>query len=369
MSAEAVTTPNATRKDLAKQITQKTRAQFGVQHAYTGRETGDIPLGVTSFGILALDYMSGIGGVPEGFPIEVFGIPDIGKSAVIGLSVIREGQKAGKMPGIIAMEPSFDYEWAEKHGVDTDELVIAYPDSGEEAFAILYSWVKEGVPDLIVFDSIGGISTQGNSAEEGKPKAYGASGTISAGLTNCAPFLFKNKVSLVLLNQVRDDTNSRMAGQLDSPGGWALRHTCPLRIQLRPGKPFKGKVKGIDGSDDVTVGRQIIATIKRNKLAEESAPGWKAIFDFYYKETDGQFGLDVAEDVKNTAILAQVITSKGAWLYHPAFPKGKINGKEKLTKWIKENPDGVEQIRKEVLAKMNGGKQPVVPTLEEVQND
>lgn len=193
---------------------------------------------------------------------------------------------------------------------------------------------------------------------------------ISAGLTNVAPLLFRNNVSLVLLNQVRADTNARIGGQLDSPGGWALRHLCPLRVQLKPGAPYKSKVLGIEGSDDVTVGRTIIGIIKRNKLAEESAPGWKAQFDFYHKTAEGYpFGLDLAKDVQNTGILSGVIQKKGAFLYHSTFPKGKLQGKDKLSDFISKNPEAVEVIRKDVMSAMIGGSNLEKPTLEAVQND
>ncbi len=125
------------RKDQAKAIAASVTQNYGHRTGFTAADLADLPLDVTPTGILTLDWALGTGGWPKGFPVEVFGPPDIGKSAAIGLGGIREAQRAGSLCGLICVEPSFSEAWAVKHGVDPELLVVAYPDDASDAFAIL----------------------------------------------------------------------------------------------------------------------------------------------------------------------------------------------------------------------------------------
>jgi recombination protein RecA len=337
------------RKEMAKKVALATEKKLGHRGASTGAI--DYQLNVVPTGILSLDYALGTGGWPLGFSAEVFGPPDIGKSSFIGLSAIREAQKVGKLPGLICLEPGFDPVWAAKHGVDPEMLAVAWPNDGQEAFEVLYDWTVSGAVDFIVFDSIGALLNPSEAGEDGVQKAYGQSGLITWGVKRVTPALWKNDVGVIYLNQVRADTGARYASALDSPGGWALRHLCPIRVQLKPGKDrFFHKIDG----DDVLIGRSINAVIKRNKMTEGSDQ--KAIFNAYQKEVIGEpFGIDLADDVMNTAIRTGVFTYKGdsnSILEHKTFPGGKINGKKNIVKFLVEKPEAVQAIRDEVMAVM-----------------
>ena len=335
------------RKKQAKELAAKTSKNFGHGTGAVASDLGGFKLDVTSTGILALDYTTGLGGWPSRFPIEIFGAPDIGKSTILGLGGIREAQKAGKLCGLIAMEPSFDEAWAVKHGVDPELLVIAYPNDGEDAFAILWDWVTGGVVDFIVFDSLGGVSTK--TKEAGAVKAYGASGLISANMNNIAQPIFKNDVTAIFLNQQRDDNNAKIPGLVKPPGGWAVKHVCPLRIHLKTGKE---KYYTQIGDSKVLIGRKLNAQIIRIKLAEKSAPGFKAQFDFYHMDVEGEpFGLDTGEDVSTTGVLSGVIEKNGSWFSHPTFPgKGhKLQGADNISEFIKDNPGVYDKIRDDIL--------------------
>lgn len=339
------------RKQIAKDVAAKTSKNFGHNTGVVATDLSEFKLDVTSTGILALDYATGVGGWPSRFPVEVFGAPDIGKSTVIGLGGIREAQKSGKLCGLIAVEPSFDEAWAVKHGVDPDLLVVAYPDNGEDAFAIIHEWIEGGVPDFIVFDSLGGVSSK--TKEAGGVKAFGASGLISANMTNLAPTIFKNDVSVIFLNQQRDDTKAKIPGLVKPPGGWAVQHTCPIRVHIKSGKDrYYTRVGSGDNASNVLVGRKLIANIIRNKLAEKSAPGFKAQFDFYHMETDeAPLGIDIGTDVATTGILSGVIKKGGSWYSHPSFPgKGnKLQGTDAIGNFISENPEILNVIRNDIL--------------------
>ncbi len=318
-----------------------------------GHKAGDIgaseyDLGVTSTGVLALDYTLGIGGWPEGSPVMIYGPRDIGKSSSLGLAAIREAQKAGKLCGIIALEPGFDARWATKHGVDGEALVIARPDSGEEAFSILIEWATDSPIDFILFDSLGVIVAESEREKsDAAAKVGGASKLITDGTRRVLMPAWKNKKTIIFLNQIRDVMNSRVPA-VKPTGGHAVEHHCAIIVQLKPGKDrYNVKVEG----DEVQIGQTVIAVIQRNKLAEGTRQ--TAQFDFYNKSVDGYpFGVDHTADVIATGLKTGVISQGGSMYYHEAFPDGKLKGKEGVAKFIKEHPEVVDTVRAGVLARM-----------------
>lgn len=323
--------------------------KYGIKSGATGDES--FKLNVVPTGSLALDYALGTGGWPLGHPVEVFGPPDIGKSSVIGFNAIRNAQKMGLFCGIIALEPGFDGDWAQKNGVDPEAVVVARPDNGEEAFEMMYEWVADDIIDFVVFDSIGAVITASELAQdEMKSKVGGQSKLITDGVKRVLVPAWKNNKGIILLNQVRDDMRSRIPGQVESPGGHALKHTCAIRVQLKPtGAPFKAKVEG----EDIVIGRTLVSIIKRNKLSEGS--NRRAEFDYYQMETDeNEVGIDVGKDVIATGIRTRVIEKAGAWFRHHTFPgeKKQLQGKDAVNEFLLNNDDALEVIRQEVLAVM-----------------
>lgn len=320
-------------------------------------------LNVVPTGILALDYALGTGGWPLGHPVEVFGPPDIGKSSVLGFNAIKQAQKEGKTCGIIALEPSFDKEWAIKNGIDPELVIIARPDTGEDAFAILHDWVTGDIIDFILFDSVGAVLREKEQDTNGKANVGGQSSLITWGIKRILVPAWKNNKGVILLNQVRDNMNSRIPGLVDSPGGWALKHSCPIRVELKPGRDRYTERSGT-GKDahDVIVGRQIVAIVQRNKLSEGTQH--RARFDFYQKEVeDHPLGVDATADLLATATRTNVIEKAGAWYRHEVFPEGQLNGKKAVDEFVKENPEVVDDLRKQVLDVMlsQGALQDIAP--------
>jgi recombination protein RecA len=313
-----------------------------------------VKLNVFPSGILALDYALGVGGLPRGQLIEVFGPEDIGKSSAVGLSAIRGAQSEGALCGIIAVEPNFDLGWAKKNGVDTDKVILVRPDDGETAFNILYDWVTGSVLDLILFDSIGALlkSTEievETAGRQAKPSAAGQSPLITWGIKRIVVPTWKKNKTVIFLNQIRDVMGTSYT-MYSSPGGHALRHLSAARIQLKPGS---GKdYEKIDG-DSVLVGREIIAEVVRNKLHEGTRQ--RAIFQYWQKDNEnGKVGVDLAEDVIRTGKKTGVITGTG-WYHCDLFPDGgKLQGKPAVKRFLDENPEAYRELRKRVLASMNG---------------
>lgn len=337
------------KKRLAEEV-KRLDKKYG--HKTGGLGSDDYSLNVVSTGILALDYALGTGGWPLGHPIEVYGPPDIGKSSVLGFNAIRCAQDSGKLCGIIALEPGFDKGWAYKNGIDPEAVAIARPDTGEEAFEILHDWVLGDLIDFVLFDSIGAMLKGSEAKEGGKVAAAGQSGLITWGVKRILQPAWKRNKGIMFLNQIRDDMGSPYPGQYDSPGGWAVKHSATIRVQLRAGKEkYKEKVGSGQERHDVVVGRRLVAVVKRNKLSEGSEQ--RAFFDYYQKETEERsVGLDLASDVANTGAMTGVLRKSGGWYYHNSFPDGKLNGLAAIKSYIEDKPQVVKTIRDEILEVM-----------------
>ncbi len=344
------------REEQAKRAAAMLNKSYGHKTGSTASEEWE--LNVIPTGSLALDYALRIGGWPRGQLIEVFGPPDIGKSSALGLQAIVQAQKLGLLCGYIAVEPNVDKKWIVKNGVNSDQLVIARPDNGQIAFEILNDWVTgrstEGTPviDFVLLDSLGAI-LRPNEAESGIPSQMGQASLITTGTKAAIMPAFKNNITVMLLNQIRDDPSKKFVGAVKTPGGHGKEHNSPLRVQLKPGKD-RFSVK--DDGDDVLIGREIKATIIRTKFDEGT--NRTASFDFYQKEVEGfPFGIDTTKDILNTAMRAKVIENAGAYYRHRVFPKVKngnhqVMGKDGVAEFFAENPDTVEEIRKDVLEVM-----------------
>lgn len=338
-------------KKQALQEAARLEQKFGHKTGAIGSAT--YKLNVVPTGSLALDYALGTGGWPLGHPVEVFGAPDIGKSSVIGFNAIKSAQKLGMLCGIIALEPGFDEEWAFKHGVDPETIIIARPDNGEVAFEILHDWVQGDIVDFTVFDSIGALVAKGEREEGAKVKVGGQSPLITMGVKRILMPTWKHNKGLIFLNQQRDDMDSRIPGVKKSPGGNAIHHSAAIRVQLKStGKPFK---KTIDG-EEVEIGRTLVGIVKRNKLSEGSSK--RAEFDFYQMETEEHpVGIDIPKDIVATAIRTGVIKKAGGYYRHSSFPEDKkgtcqLQGKDTVYDYLLDNEKVVEEIRKEVMDAM-----------------
>lgn len=352
----------------ADALAKSLESKFGHNSASLGSKT--VNLDVVPTGILALDYALGTGGWPLRHPVEVFGPPDIGKSSVIGHSALRNAQAMGKLCVLIALEPGFDPAWAEKNGVDVDNLVISRPNNGEEAFSVLYTVVAgDAHADFVVFDSIGAIVSEIEQQEDAKSRVGGQSKLITDGVKRILMPCWKNNVGVIFLNQVRDQMNSRIAGQVESPGGHALKHSAAIRVQLKQkGSPIKAKIQGEE--DPVIIGRDLVAIIQRNKLSEGSQR--KALFTYYQMETDDHpVGIDSVEDILNTAIRCGVIQKTGGWYRHRTFPN-KLNGVKVVAEHFADHPQCIPAIRDDVLRYMiekQAKKKATKPELEVIDGE
>lgn len=338
----AKTKPRGNRDDLDALAASIVKS-FGKDTAIRGglqRQLNTVPTGS-----LALDYELGIGGWPLGGLVCVFGPRDIGKSSMIGLNGVANAQRMGKTAAWVALEP-FDEEWAKLNGVDVEEMLVAYPTTGEEAFGMLRKIVASEVVDFVVFDSIGAVLSEGEMDEDGKPRQGGQAGLITWAVKAVAPLAIRNNVCVILLNQVRDNMKSRIPGVVQQPGGHALEHMSSIIVQLKRGS---GRYTVKQNGTDVQVGGEIIAHILRNKMAQGT--GQKAVFDYFYAETpEYPFGIDTFNDVLNTAKRTGVIQQAGAYY---TLPDGeRIKSIAAVAEHLQQNPEAFTQVREGVLEAM-----------------
>jgi len=308
------------------------------------------PTRVISTGVLALDLALETGGWTLGDLHTIYGPPDIGKSSSLGLAAICSAQSQGLVAAIIAMEPNFSPEWAERNGVDPERVLILRPSNGEEAFAMLIDVVGSGLVDLVLFDSVGAVIAKSEMEADGKAKQGGQSGLITRGVKAVAPLAYKYDCGVIFINQIRDNMRAQIPGAVDMPGGHALKHACITRVRLRPtSNRFTEKRHG----DDVIVGREIACIIERNKQGEGT--NRKALFNYWQADTlDGKHkvGIDTFEDIINTSVTAGVIQRGGAYY---TFPPGmnsdkKMQGFDKVKDYLGKHPEEMFQIRELVLA-------------------
>lgn len=324
------------------------RKQYGDRAARIGSEP--VKLDVIPSGILAFDLATGIGGFPRGHATGIYGSRDIGKS-LHALMGVANAQKLGGTAGWVAYETTFDPKWAAKFGVNTDELLVTYPTTGEEAFDHMYQMIEAEV-DMVVFDSLGSILGESEVGAGAKPRQGGQAGLITWGVKNCVPLAYRTNTALILLNQGRVNMKSQHGGK-QQPGGEALEHMEAMIVQLKPGKN-----RFMHGSKDdaVEVGRTIVAHFQRNKLSEGSYR--KAIYPMYFSTLGGhQLGVDVVEDVKNTGMRTGAITRAGATYDVITNLKTgettRVKGKDGLAKLF-EDERVVQTVREAVLKDLRG---------------
>lgn len=322
---------------------------YGDQAVRFGSDAYDY--NVIPTGILSLDYALGTGGWPMGYISSIYGPRDIGKTNMIAMNAVREAQAMDLVPVVVAVEPGFnDPDWMRKHGVDPERVLVFHPETGEEAVEMAIKVARSGDADIMIFDSLGALLSQDELEADGKTRVGGQSGLITRLVKAVAPAAYRNRMACIMLNQIRDNLNSPIAGAVRQPGGHGLEHMSPVTIRLRYGKGGIGGYRTRENGEEITVGRQIVALVERNKLNEGS--NHKAIFDFYIKDTNGEypFGVDTVNDVVNTGKRAGVIQQGGAYY---TLPDGtKLQGLKMVEKHLVENPSAYQDIRNGVLDAM-----------------
>jgi recombination protein RecA len=313
-------------KEAIEQIKQK----FGEGAIMKLKEIKPASVDVISTGCISLDLALGVGGLPRGRVVEIYGPESSGKTTV-ALHVIAEAQKKGGLGAFVDAEHALDPEYAKRIGVNVEELLISQPESGEEALEIVKTLVESGEVDVIVVDSVAALVPKAEIAGEMGEFEIGLQARLmSQALRVLSSSIAKTKSIVIFLNQTRMKIGAYGKPET-TPGGLALKFYASVRIELKRTAQIK---KG-----DEIIGNKILAKIVKNKVA---APFKTAEFNIYYNE-----GISKEADLINTGLKYGVIKKSGSWL---EFENKKLGqGIEQAKEFLKQNPNLAEEIRKKIF--------------------
>jgi recombination protein RecA len=319
---------------------------LGAEKVYKASEVPDVE--VISTGSLSLDLATGVGGIPKGSLVEIFGKESIGKTS-LAYYMIAEAQKKGGYAAFVNLEGRLDANWAKKiAGLDPEKLLVVAPNPGTEAVDTLGKLVDSGGFDIVVFDSIGAMLGDKEQIPGESKQVGGQSALVTNMVKMVLPMAQRNKCTVIFLNQVRDVMGA-MYKMEESPGGHAAKHGSNIRIHMKPhADKWKGKVNG----EDIQIGYRVVAVLKKNKTG---APNQKAEYNFWnYPSPQGVVGIDQNQEFFDLALRLGVIDQAGAYFRHPSFPgdkngKNQVMGKEALAELLRSDQNVKDEIRKGVL--------------------
>jgi recombination protein RecA len=296
------------------------------------REVSDIPaISTTS---LSLDAAVGIGGVPRGRIIEIYGPESSGKTT-LALHIVAEAQKAGGVAAYIDAEHAMDAEYAGKLGVDIDQLLISQPDSGEQALEIAEALVRSNGVDVIVVDSVAALVPRAELDGEMGDSLPGLQARLmSQALRKLTAIVAQSNTCFIFINQIREKIGVMFGSPETTTGGRALKFYASMRLDIR-------RIGAIKDADRV-VGNRTRVKVAKNKVAP---PFRECEFDIMYGE-----GISREGDLLDLAVTQRVVDKSGAWFSYKGDRLGQ--GRENSKQLLKENPDLLKKIEREVKIKL-----------------
>src|SRR3984957_11633873 len=296
-----------------------------------------VKIEVISTGSLAVDLALGVGGVPRGRGVEVFGAASSGKTTLM-LHVIANAQKNGGLAAFIDAEHALDPAYAKKLGVNLDDLLVSQPDSGEEALSICETLARSNALDVIVVDSVAALVPKAELEGEMGMATMGMQARLmSQALRKLTAILAKSKTTCIFTNQLREKVGVMFGNPETTPGGKALKFYASVRIDIRR----KDTLKDAAGN---AVGNHVKVKIVKNKVAPPFA---EAEFDIIYNH-----GINKEGSILDVGIEAGVVDKKGAWLQFEGELIGQ--GKEAARLTLMEKPELAQKIVAAIMAKRNG---------------
>ncbi len=281
-------------------------------------------------GALSLDIALGIGGVPRGRIIEVYGPESSGKTT-LALHVVAEAQKMGGEAAFIDAEHALDPVYAKKLGVDIDNLIVSQPDTGEQALEITESLVRSGALDVIVVDSVAALVPKAEIDGDMGDSHMGLQARLmSQALRKLAGALNKTKTVLIFINQLREKIGVMFGNPETTTGGRALKFYASVRMDIR-------KIENIK-QDGEFKGSRVRVKVVKNKVAP---PFREAEFDVVYGE-----GISKAGNILDMAVNLDIIEKAGSWFSYNGERIGQ--GRENVKKYLKENPEILEEVEEKV---------------------
>ena len=310
--------------------------QFGKGSIMRLGQRGAIaPVETIPTGAISIDYALGIGGMPRGRVVEIYGPESSGKTT-LALQVIAEAQKAGGMAAFVDAEHALDAKYAQKLGVDLDNLLVSQPDHGEQALEIVEVLIRSGGVDVVVVDSVAALVPKAEiEGEMGDAQMGLQARLMSQALRKLTGVVSKSKTTLIFINQLREKIGVMFGNPETTTGGRALKFYGSVRIDIR-------RIASIKDGDQVIGGRTRVKVVK-NKMAP---PFREAEFDIMYGE-----GISREGDLLDLAVEKRIIEKSGAWFAYAGERLGQ--GRENAKQFLKENPD-IRQIIEDRVRKELG---------------
>lgn len=296
----------------------------------------DVP--AISTGSLGLDMALGVGGIPRGRVIEIYGPESSGKTTLT-MHCIAEAQKAGGLAAFIDAEHAFDKSYAEKLGIDTENLLISQPDNGEQALEIAEHLIRSGAIDIIVIDSVAALVPKGElEGEMGESKMGLQARLMSQALRKLTGAINKSGCACIFINQLREKIGVMFGNPETTTGGNALKFYASVRLDIRR----IGQIK--EGADNVMGNRTKVKVVK-NKVA----PPFKVVeFDIMYGE-----GISKVGEVIDLGVEFEIIKKAGSWFSYDGNKLGQ--GRDAVKELLLDNPELMEELERKIKDKAGLG--------------
>lgn len=284
-------------------------------------------------GSLGLDLALGVGGVPKGRVVEVYG-PESGGKTTVALHMVAEVQKRGGIAGFIDAEHALDPVYAKKIGVDIDNLYISQPDTGEQALEITETMVRSGAVDIVIVDSVAALVPKAEIEGEMGDSHVGLQARLmSQALRKLTAIIGKTNCTVIFINQLREKVGVMFGNPETTTGGRALKYYSSIRLEIRRGEQIK--------KDGEAIGNRTKIKVVKNKVAP---PFRTAEVDIIYGE-----GISREGDILDLAVAENIVNKSGAWY---AYNGDKIGqGRENAKLFLKEHPDLMEEVEQKVREK------------------
>ncbi len=329
--ASASSDASAGKIKAAEMAINQIRDRFGDGAIMLLGESKQFTVESVSTGCLSLDLALGIGGVPRGRIIEIYG-PEASGKTTLAQHIVAEVQKAGGTAAFIDAEHALDPDYARKIGVDVDKLLISQPDTGEQALEILETLVRSNAVDVMVVDSVAALTPKAEIEGEMGDSHMGLQARLmSQALRKLAGVISKTQCVVIFINQTRMKIGVVFGNPETTTGGMALKFYSSVRIEVRRAAQIK--------QGDRVVGNRVKVKVVKNKVA---APFRSTEFDIMYNE-----GISLSGDLLDTGVQFEVIEKSGNTY---VFKDQRLGvGRESAKEYLKEHPELMQEIRKEIF--------------------
>jgi len=325
------------KKKAAEEAIKQIKEQFGEGAIMRLKEAKSLNVDSISTGCLSLDLALGVGGVPRGRIIEIYGPESSGKTT-LAQHIIAEIQKKDGIAAFIDAEHALDPDYAKKIGINVDELIISQPDTGEQALEIVENLVRSNAVDVIVIDSVAALTPKAEIEGAMGDSHMGLQARLmSQALRKLAGLVSKSRTTVIFINQTRQKIGVYFGNPTTTPGGTALKFYCSVRIEVRRAAKIK--------QGDSIIGNRVKAKIVKNKVAP---PFQTCEFDIMYNE-----GISIIGDLIDLGIEHKIIKKKGNYYQYKKEKFGP--GRERMRQNLKDKPDLVKKIKEKIWESIRGG--------------